>query len=113
MKAINRIKKYREYKEIFDLRKFKRNEIFTVYYRKNEFGYSRVGLHVSKKNGIAVKRVKIKRQVRAILDKCLNYKNYNLDLVVVISKKYNPEEFNQNEKLLVDLIKKITSVEEK
>ena len=91
MKVINRVKKYREYKEIFNQRKFKRNEIFTVYYRKNEFGLIRVGLHVSKRNGIAVKRVKIKRQVRAILDKYLEYTKDGLDLIVVIYVKEHKE----------------------
>lgn len=113
MKVINRVKKYREYKEIFNQRKFKRNEIFTIYYRKNEFGLIRVGLHVSKRNGIAVKRVKIKRQVRAILDKYLEYTKDGLDLIVVISPKYNENEFNKNEKLLHDLLKQITSIKEK
>ena len=113
MKVINRVKKYREYKEIFNQRKFKRNEIFTIYYRKNEFGLIRVGLHVSKRNGFAVKRVKIKRQVRAILDKYLEYTKDGLDLIVVISPKYNENEFNRNEKLLHDLLKQITSIKEK
>lgn len=112
MKVINRVKKYREFQEILNLRKFKRNEIFTLYYRKNEFGHVRIGILVSKKNGIAVKRVKIKRQVRAILDKYIDYKANALDLIVVISKKYNTEEFNKNEKLLSDLIKQIASIKE-
>lgn len=112
MKEINRVKKYREFKEILDLRRFKRNEIFTLYYRKNEFGYSRVGILVTKKNGIAVKRVKIKRQVRSIVDKYLDYKNCGLDIIIVISKKYNTEEFSKNENLLKDLILKITSIKE-
>ncbi len=112
MKELNRVKKYREFKEILDLRKFKRNEIFTLYYRKNEFGYSRVGILVTKKNGIAVKRVKIKRQVRSIVDKYLDYKNCGLDIIIVISKKYKTEEFSKNENLLKELILQITSIKE-
>ena len=74
MKKINVIKKYREYKELFNLRKFKRNNLFTIYFRKNNYNITRVGLSVSKKNGNAVTRNKIKRQVRNILDKKLTYK---------------------------------------
>ena len=74
MKKINVIKKYREYKELFNLRKFKRNNLFTIYFRKNKYNITRVGLSVSKKNGNAVTRNKIKRQVRNILDKKLTYK---------------------------------------
>lgn len=113
MKVINRVKKYREFKEIFSLKKFKRNEIYTIYYRKNEFGFTRVGIHVSKRNGVAVTRVKIKRQVRAILDSYLEYKTNGLDLIVVISPKYNTNEFDKNKKLLIDLLKQITSIKEK
>ena len=113
MKEINRVKKYREFKEIFNLRKFKRNEIFTIYFRKNELNYLRIGIFVSKKNGIAVKRVKIKRQVRSILDKYLDYQNAGLDLIIVISKKYKTDEFAKNERLLHDLLKQIVSIKEK
>ena len=113
MKEINRVKKYREFKEIFNLRKFKRNEIFTIYFRKNEFNYLRIGIFISKKNGIAVKRVKIKRQVRSILDKYLDYQNAGLDLIIVISKKYKTDEFTKNENLLHDLLKQIVSIKEK
>ncbi len=113
MKEINRVKKYREFKEIFNHKKFKRNEIYTIYYQKNDVGFTRVGIHVSKKNGIAVKRVKIKRQVRAILDKYLEYQKHQLNLIVVISPKYNTDEFQKNEKLLYDLLKQITSIKEK
>lgn len=107
MKEINRVKKYREFKEILDLQNFKRNEIYTVYFRKNDFGYSRVGLLVTKKNGNAVTRVKIKRQVRAIVDSCLEYKNVSKDFIIVINKKYSVDEFNKNKDLLVNLINSI------
>lgn len=107
MKEINRVKKYREFKEILDLRNFKRNEIYTVYFRKNDFGYSRVGLLVTKKNGNAVTRVKIKRQVRAIVDSCLEYKNVSKDFIIVTNKKYSVDEFNKNKDLLVNLINSI------
>lgn len=107
MKEINRVKKYREFKEILDLRNFKRNEIYTVYFRKNDFGYSRVGLLVTKKNGNAVTRVKIKRQVRAIVDSCLEYKNVSKDFIIVINKKYSVDEFNKNKDLLANLINSI------
>lgn len=107
MKEINRVKKYREFKEILDLRNFKRNEIYTVYFRKNDFGYSRVGILVTKKNGNAVTRVKIKRQVRATVDSCLDYKNVSKDFIIVINKKYSVDEFNKNKDLLVNLINSI------
>lgn len=109
MKKINVIKKYREYKELFNLRKFKRNNIFTIYFRKNNYNITRVGLSVSKKNGNAVTRNKIKRQVRNILDKKLTYKE-NYDLVIVISYKYNINEYSKNEDSLIKLLNTLFSL---
>ena len=109
MKKINVIKKYREYKELFNLRKFKRNNLFTIYFRKNNYNITRVGLSVSKKNGNAVTRNKIKRQVRNILDKKLTYKE-NYDLVIVISYKYNINEYSKNEDSLIKLLTTLFSL---
>ena len=104
MKEINRIKKYREFKEILNLRKFKRNEIFAVYFRDNVYKHARVGILVTKKNGNAVTRVKIKRQVRSIIDESLDYQNVSKDFVVVISKKYDVMNFKRNSELLTQII---------
>ena len=100
MKEINRIKKYREFKEILNLRKFKRNEIFAVYFRDNEYKHARVGILVTKKNGNAV----TKRQVRSIIDESLDYQNVSKDFVVVISKKYDVMNFKRNSELLTQII---------
>ena len=108
MKKINVIKKYIEYKELFSLRKFKRNNLFTIYFRENEYNKTRVGLSVSKKNGNAVTRNKIKRQVRNILNKKLTYKE-NYDLVIVISYKYNIDEYSKNEEMLMKLLNTLFS----
>ena len=110
MKKINRVKKYREFQEIISLRKFKRNDLFVVYYRNNDFHYARVGILVRKKNGNAVTRVKIKRQVREIVDSVLEYKEVSKDLIIVINTKYNTLEFQRNKDLLVDLLKSIKEI---
>lgn len=108
MKKRNVIKKYQEYQEILDLRKYRRNYLFTIYYRDSEFNYTRIGLLVGKRNGNAVTRNKIKRQVRAMIDEIIN-KDYlkSLDLIVVISKNYDIHEFNKNKEQLTNLFKDI------
>lgn len=103
MKKINTIKKYREFKEIIELRKFYRNELFCIYFRKNECKKTRIGILVSKKNGNAVIRNKIKRQVRSIIDSFIDYQD-DLDLIIVITKKYSTDEFDRNKELLTKLI---------
>ena len=104
MKEINRIKKYQEFQEIFNLKKYKRNNLFTIYFRNNSYGFARVGLFVTKKNGNAVKRVKIKRQVRSIVDECLDYQKVSKDMIIVISKEYSVDMFQDNRTKLMKLI---------
>ncbi len=107
MKKVNRVKKYREFKAIMDLRKFKRNEIYSVYFRNKQEDVARVGILVGKRNGNAVTRVKIKRQVRSIVDETLDLPNDVYDYIIVISKNYNVEEFAKNKSLLVTLLNSI------
>ncbi len=106
MKKKNVIKKYLEFKEILNLRKFKRNSLFTIYYRDNEINKTRVGILITKKHGNAVKRNLIKRQIRNIIDHSLDYKD-SKDLIIVISKQYNPNEFKRNEEMLQKLLQSI------
>lgn len=108
MKVINRVKKYQEFKEILKKRSVK-NDIFNVYFRNNEFGYARVGILVSKKNGIAVTRVKIKRQVRTVIDEILDYPNVSKDFIVVVRPTYKTDEFQENR---IKLIKLFNSIKE-
>lgn len=107
MKKVNRVKKYREFKVIMNLRKFKRNELYSVYFKEKALEVGRVGILVTKRNGNAVKRVKIKRQVRSIIDEALDLKNEKYDYIVAISKNYSIDEFAKNKALLVKLLNSI------
>jgi len=109
MKVINRVKKYREFKQILKKKSVK-NDIFSVYFRDNEFGYARVGLLVTKKNGIAVTRVKIKRQVRSVVDETLDYEKISKDIIIVISPKYKVENFQENREKLIKLLNSIKEI---
>lgn len=107
MKKVNRVKKYREFKVIMNLRKFKRNELYSVYFKEKALEVGRVGILVTKRNGNAVTRVKIKRQVRSIIDEALDLKNEKYDYIVAISKNYSIDEFAKNKALLVKLLNSI------
>ena len=106
MKKKNIIKKYLEYKEILNLRKFKRNALFIIYFRKNDYGYTRIGLLVSKKNGNAVIRNKIKRQIRSMIDQLTDYTK-NIDLIILISKNYDIYKYNENFEILKNIFRDI------
>ena len=107
MKKVNRVKKYREFKIIMNLRKFKRNELYSVYFKEKALEVGRVGILVTKRNGNAVTRVKIKRQVRSIIDEALDLKNEKYDYIIAISKNYSIDEFAKNKALLVKLLNSI------
>ena len=106
MKKRNVIKNYSEFKEILDLRKFKKDYLFTVYYRNNNYGKTRVGILIRKINGIAVRRNLIKRQIRSIIDSTIDYK-HSKDFIIVISKNYNPCEYKLNEERLSKILHEI------
>ncbi len=106
MKKKNVIKKYLEFKEILNLKIFKRNSLFTIYYRDNSENKTRIGILITKKHGNAVKRNLIKRQIRSIVDQTIDY-TVGKDLIIVTSKTYNPNEFEKNKESLSKLLESI------
>lgn len=77
-----------------------------MYFIKNTLNEARIGISVPKKSGNAVVRNKIKRQVRAICGQVMNF-SLNYDLVLVIRKEYNIENFSLIKDELENLLKKL------
>jgi len=100
------IKKYREYLDIISYKNYKKNHLFTIYFKEKKEAYSRIGILISKKNGNAVRRNKIKRQIRTYL-KDFDFYKRNLDLIIIISKNYQDSDYSYNEKALHNLLIKI------
>ena len=61
--------------------------------------YTRIGIAVGKSNGVAVTRVKEKRQVSAMLAKRNDY-SLPIDLIIVIRPCYSTEAYEANEEEL-------------
>lgn len=95
MKKTFVIKKYREYQEIIKEKRFKKTNGYTVYYQNTQNNITRVGILVGKRNGIAVTRNKIKRQVRMMLDELINY-DLPLNIIIAISRNYDSNKFKEN-----------------
>lgn len=87
-----------------------------VFALKNDTDQSLIGIRVSKKNGKAVVRNKIKRQIRAIVDKYWSYQ-LPITLVIIARPSYNVLEFPKIEEelkgLLIETEKKLWKKQQK
>lgn len=106
MKKENRILKYAEFREIIDGTPTLKSEHFSIHYRANEQGKARIGINVSKRNGIAVVRNKIKRQVREMVYSAIKM-DRPLDIVISVKPSYDTNEFDENKEELALALAKI------
>jgi ribonuclease P protein component len=87
VKSIYRLKKDADFKVLISKKNITRSPIFTLYTGANTLDHTRVGISVSKKVGNAVVRNKIRRQMKAILFKQLNFEEKR-DLLFIIKSDY-------------------------
>ena len=106
MKKENTVKPHREFDRIIHHGHRIASNHFAVYFLPRIMENSRVGLSVGKKNGIAVRRVLIKRQVRAIIRKS-GIIECPLDVILVIRANYAPENYAEMESELLALLEKV------
>ena len=85
-----------------------RNDIFLIYYNQNDYRKTRICISVSKKNGIAVKRNKIKRQIREMVTDIFDF-SLQYDFVIVVKKEFVENEFSINKEKLNELYLKLIS----
>lgn len=106
MKRENRILKHQEFDEIIRSTPAIKSKSYVIHYRKNEQGKARIGISVSKKNGNAVIRNRIKRQIRAIIGETYPL-NASYDIIVIVRIGYDEEEFHLEKEELASLLGKI------
>ena len=103
MKKKNVVKKYSEFQEILNTKKFKKNYPFVIYYNNRKYSYSRVGILITKKHGNAVIRNKIKRQIREMISELLSF-NEEYDFIITFAKNYDVNCFHQYKKTLKSIL---------
>jgi len=103
MKKINTVKAHREFDRIIHHGRGIKSPHFTVHFTPSTLEYARIGISVGKKNGIAVKRVLIKRQVRAIVAKC-DLLQYPIDVIIAVRATYDPGHYAELESELLALL---------
>ncbi|MDY5441595.1 MAG: ribonuclease P protein component [Candidatus Enteromonas sp.] len=106
MKKINTIKPHREFDRIIHGGVKVKSTHFSLFGEKSDAGYARVGVAVGKSNGKAVVRVRIKRQVRAMIAKAMDW-TAPVNLIIVIRPTYQLGEFATNEQELIASLARI------
>ena len=110
MKRVNRVTRNEDFTRIIGKKKSVSNGIFVVYYLENSLDHMRIGISVGKKIGNAVRRNKVKRQLRMMLNDLCNF-NDSSDLIVIVRSTYNNQSFIENKKDLLQVLKKVKMIE--
>ncbi len=109
MKKKYSLKRNEEIAKIVHRQKFIKDNIFVIYYVKNEkMDHARICISVSKKNGNAVIRNKIKRQIREMVTSIFDF-NQNIDYVIIVRNDFLKNSFSVNQEKLNQLYVKIIS----
>ena len=104
MKKNFRVKREKDFKEIFQYGTSFANRKFVVYQLENQQNHFRVGLSVSKKLGNAVVRNRIKRKIRHVL---MQHQKQlvQADFVVIARKGVEELDYHQVEQNLLHVLK--------
>ncbi len=82
-----RIRKRKDFLSLYKKGKRYRGKYFNLIYFSNDFCFSRMAVIVSKKVGNAVKRNKIKRQMRTLFRRNKSLLKTPLDIIIIAKKE--------------------------
>lgn len=110
MKKINIIKNSREFEKIIKNNKSFKTKYFYIYKHKHQEDIYHFGISVGKKIGNAVRRNKVKRQLREIISK--NHYQNNFDCIIIVRREINDADFLQIKSDLNFALKKLLLIKE-
>ena len=111
MKKINIVKNSRDFDRIIKNNKPYKYKDYIIFLERNTNDVYKFGLSVGKKIGNAVKRNKIKRQIREIISK--NDYQKNFDCIIIVGKGINEKSFKQMEDNLLFALKNLNIIKER
>ena len=101
----HRLKKDKQFSYIYKKGKKKSTNNFTLFYLASKFENYKIGYSISKKQGKACKRNKLKRRLKEIVRKNNLAKNY-FNYIILARENSSQLEFNDIEKEIILLFKK-------
>jgi ribonuclease P protein component len=101
----NRLKKNKDFKQVYKYGKSSANKLLVLYYLKNNSNEIKIGFSVSKKIGNAVIRNKVKRVLREICRNNFNNLNVGYNLIFIARKGIIFADYKAIEKALIYLLK--------
>lgn len=111
MEKSKRVKSKEDFQKVISSNLKINSNSYVIYYKDNTYDYCRFGISASKKLGGAVTRVKIRRQVRAMVDQITKEMNLvKSDYVIIVRKGYLENDFLKNYKNLSKLFSKIGGI---
>ena len=106
LKKEERVKSKEDFQLVISKKSKKFSDCFIIYsLKREEYNYPRFGISASKKLGDAVKRVKIRRQVRAMIHQIKSNSYIKpKDYVIIVRSKFLNNNYETNLQTLKKLI---------
>lgn len=106
MKKINRLLDNKEFTSVLNKGKKAKVGGYLVAVKSNKEGHARIGISVSKKVGKAVVRVRVRRQIRAMIAR-FDVLSKHIDVVIIPKPSFLQNSFEQNLSNLKEALNKL------
>lgn len=107
MKREYRVRKHEDFDRIIQNGVALRSPHFSLFHERNDVNETHIGIAVGKKNGGAVARVKIKRQIRAIIASAWEDYSLPFDIIIIAKASYDTKDFSASKEELTSLLEKV------
>lgn len=109
MKRANRVRKHKDFDRIITHSQPVKGRYFSIFHERGDVDETHIGIAVGKNNGGAVARVRLKRQVRAMVNEIWTDWAIPLNLIIVIRPSYKQDCFHDGKRELADSLGKVLS----